>query len=118
MSQRLIDKVLNATPEERSRIFVSLTDDEKLMMAQMLDAELKNPWARWENDPVGFVEDGLKETLWSKQKEILTSIVHNKRTVVPACHARANLTRSQSGCLVDFRPPTGNRHCYHYRHDP
>jgi hypothetical protein len=37
----------------------------------ILDAEITNPWARYENDPVGFVEQGLGETLWSKQREIL-----------------------------------------------
>jgi len=107
MSQRLIDKVLSATPEERSRIFVSLTDDEKLMMAHMLDAELKNPWARWENDPVGFVEEGLKETLWSKQREILSSIVHNKRTVVPACHApgKSHLAARAVAWWISVHPP-------------
>jgi len=46
-----------------------------------------NPWEQYANDPIGFVEHGLGETLWSKQREILASVRDNKRTAVPACHA-------------------------------
>jgi len=107
MTQRLVDRVLNATPEERSKIFVSLTEDEKILLAQMLDAEIKNPWARWEHDPVGFVEQGLGETLWSKQKEILQSVIHNKRTVVPACHApgKSHLAARAVAWWISVHPP-------------
>jgi hypothetical protein len=52
----------------------------------MLDAELDNPYARFQTDPVGFIELGLQETIWSKQREIARSVVENQRTVVPACH--------------------------------
>ena len=87
MAERLIDRVLNATPEERTMIYSMLTPEEKHALAVMLDAELENPWAKYEQDPVAFVEEGLGETLWSKQKEILRSVMVNKRTVIPACHA-------------------------------
>lgn len=103
MAERLVDLVLNATPEERTKIYLSLTPEEKHALAVILDAEIENPWARWEHDPIGFVQEGLGETLWSKQREILTSIAENKRTVVPACHAPASLTFRQERLLGGFQ---------------
>ena len=87
MNERLVDKVLGASIQERNEIYLSLTQDEKYALGVILDAEIKNPWARYEHDPIGFVQEGLGEVLWSKQREILQSLVDNKRTVVPACHA-------------------------------
>jgi hypothetical protein len=41
-------------------------------------------YALWQDTPSGFVEDVLGEAIWSKQREVLDSVVHNKRTAVPA----------------------------------
>ncbi len=87
MSERLLDKFLESDSIKQAELLAMLTPEERHALSVMLDAELENPWARWQSDPVGFVEDGLGETLWSKQKEILNSLLINKRTVVPACHA-------------------------------
>lgn len=107
MNERLVDRVLTATPEERAAIYFSLTDDEKYALGAILDAEIDNPWARWETDPVGFIEDGLGETLWSKQKEILQSLVENKRTTVPACHApgKSHLAARAVAWWMSVHPP-------------
>lgn len=107
MSQRLIDKVLEATLEERNEIYLSLTQDEKYALKVIIDAEIKNPWARYENDPIGFVEQGLGEVLWSKQKEILQSLMDNKRTVVPACHApgKSHLAARAITWWMSVHPP-------------
>lgn len=37
-------------------------------------------------DPVGWVRDKLGETLWSKQRDIATSVVTHKKTAVRSCH--------------------------------
>jgi hypothetical protein len=107
MGDRLVDLVLNATPEERAKIYLSLNDDEKYALSVILDAEITNPWARFENDPVGFVEEGLGETLWSKQREILESIRDNKRTTVPACHApgKSHLAARAVAWWISVHPP-------------
>lgn len=107
MSDRLVDLVLNATPEERNAIYLTLTPEEKHALAVILDAEINNPWARWEQDPVGFIENGLGETLWSKQREILNSIRDNKRTVVPACHApgKSHLAARAVAWWIASHPP-------------
>jgi hypothetical protein len=107
MGERLVDLVLNATPEERTKIYLSLNDDEKYALSIILDAEIDNPWARWENDPIGFIEDGLGESLWSKQRDILESIRDNKRTVVPACHApgKSHLAARAVAWWIAVHPP-------------
>jgi hypothetical protein len=42
--------------------------------------------AGWVNDPAGWARDVLGVHLWSKQREICDSLIHNKRTVVASCH--------------------------------
>ena len=83
---RLVDQILSADPQERAKLYSQMSNDERRLLSAMLDAEISNPFARYQLDPVGFIQDGLKETIWSKQQEIATSVVNNQRTVVPACH--------------------------------
>lgn len=87
MSTNLLGTLLTATPEQRALVFAGLSDAERRKLAEQLDYEAQNPWAKYADDPVGFVEEGLGETLWSKQKQVLESIRDNKRTAVPSCHA-------------------------------
>ena len=84
---RLVDKVLTATQEERYAIYSQLSPDDRATLNMLLAAEVDNPWARYEKDPVGFIQKGLGETLWSKQVEIANSVLQNQRTAVAACHA-------------------------------
>lgn len=42
--------------------------------------------AVWAEDPAKWAYDVLGVTLWSKQREIAESVVHNKKTVVASCH--------------------------------
>lgn len=87
MAQDLLSLILTATPDERQFVLSQLDAEKRLALKQILKNHKDNPWARFVTDPVSFVEEGLGETLWSKQKEILTSVRDNKRTAVPACHA-------------------------------
>jgi hypothetical protein len=84
---RLVDRVLEASSQERFAIYSSLSTEERNALSMLLEAEENNPWARFETDPVGFIQEGLGESLWSKQKEISDSVVANTRTAVAACHA-------------------------------
>lgn len=83
---RLVDRLINADPQERMQIYSQLQPDERLALDMLLDAEIDNPWGKWEKDPVGFIEEGLGEVLWSKQKEIANALIENQRVAVPACH--------------------------------
>lgn len=64
---------------------MSRTDKE---IARAVAQELRNQarQASWATDPVGWARDVLGVHMWSKQKEISSSVVDHKRTVVASCH--------------------------------
>lgn len=77
---------LQALPDEvRRGILAQLSEAERVTIGRQADTE--NPWAIYANDPVAFVTDGLQESVWSKQIEILESLRDHKRTAVPAGHS-------------------------------
>ena len=86
-SQDLIEFLRDAKPAQRKIWLATLTSKEKQTVLQVLEQLNANPWSQYANDPVGFIERGLGEQIWSKQREILESVRDNKRTAVPACHA-------------------------------
>lgn len=52
-----------------------------------LGTALPNPWIKYQHDPVGFVQEGLQEFLWSKQQEIFRAVDKYDRVVVKSCHS-------------------------------
>lgn len=40
----------------------------------------------WEKNPIGWTRSRLNEFLWSKQRRICRSVVHNRYTAVHSCH--------------------------------
>lgn len=84
---RLVAFLRDATPSRRREWLAGLSPDERAAVALMVERIAADPWSQYREDPIGFVERGLCETLWSKQREILLSVRDNKRTAVPACHA-------------------------------
>lgn len=107
MSDRLIDEIISATLEERLQIYTTLSPAEKVHIDLVLASEMENPWALYADDPVGFVEKGIKEVLWTKQREILESLRVNKRTAVPACHApgKSHLAALAVAWWISVHPP-------------
>jgi len=103
----IVDRLLQAEPDERLAIYTSLTPDEKLVVGRILDAEVSNPWIRYDGDPIGFITDGLGETLWSRQRDIAQSVIDNQRTAVPACHApgKSHLSARIVAWWVAVHPP-------------
>jgi hypothetical protein len=55
-------------------------------LSQLKQAKARNPYQRWFNDPVGFVEQHLLGFLWSKQKEIARKLAAHRRVAVKSCH--------------------------------
>lgn len=43
-------------------------------------------FARWADDPNGFMTEGLHERPWSKQREIADSVLAHRKTAVQSCH--------------------------------
>lgn len=107
MAERLVDSYIALTQEEKNFIYENASEEIRATIRLLLSSETNNKWARFESDPVGFIEDGLGETLWSKQKEILESLMNNKRTVVPACHApgKSHLAARAIAWWISVHPP-------------
>ena len=71
-------------------------------------SELANPpEARYRRDPVGWATERAGLELWSKQKEILTSIVDHRNTAVKSCHsAGKSFISAVATCWwLDAHPP-------------
>lgn len=87
MTTSAVDRLLLLPPHKRRATIAKLGQEERFALITMIDQRKSNPWTQYKDDPVGFVEKGLGETIWSKQVEILESLRDNKRTTVSACHA-------------------------------
>lgn len=72
-------------PEVRRGFWRSLTLPERTAVLDAAAAQGGTPFAIWVDDPVGFVEDVLGETLWSKPREILAAIPRHGAVAVPSC---------------------------------
>ena len=53
--------------------------------AELVGLEQELNRRRYLEDPSVWIEEKLGEEVWSKQREILQSVVHNRRTAVPSC---------------------------------
>ena len=53
----------------------------------VIDLQGRSKSVEYRNDPVRWAQDVLGVTLWSKQKEILESLVANKKTAVKSSHS-------------------------------
>lgn len=84
---RLVDRILSMDMDARLDVYKGLSNEERAALDILLEAEIDNPWAQYEGDPVRFIREGLGETLWSKQLEICQSVLDHQRTAVAACHA-------------------------------
>jgi hypothetical protein len=82
-----IDRLLLLDADARRAVMTRLSQPERLTLLGAIEFRRSNPWLKYQGDPVGFVQQGLGETIWSKQVEILNSLRDNKRTTVSACHA-------------------------------
>ena len=80
-----LENLLKLPYEERKSVIAQLSFKERLALQKFVSEV--SPYTKYQENPVGFVQEALHETLWSKQKEILESVRDNKRTAVPACHA-------------------------------
>jgi hypothetical protein len=68
---------------------------------------LRERTALYARNPVGWVQERLKQVVWSKQREIMLSIRDNRRTAVRSCHG---VGKSHTASLVaawwlDTHPP-------------
>lgn len=83
----LLDGLLSYAPVDRREFYRALPPNDLAVLAGVCRRELGTPYGLWQDDPVGFVQDVLGDTTWSRQEEVLESVRDNGRTAVPATHS-------------------------------
>jgi hypothetical protein len=81
----MLDDLMAVGPEIRAEFIYGLSEAELCQVLIAADRELGTPFGLWADDPVGFVETVLGETLWSIPAQILRALAANKRVAVPSC---------------------------------
>jgi hypothetical protein len=83
-------------------------------LKQQIRAELErrrrsvtSRFSRWQDDPVGFVEDCLLGYIWSKQREILQALQAHRRVAVQSCHdvGKTRIGGIAGSWWLSCRPP-------------
>lgn len=75
---------MDAPVDARRDVFAELTVQEWAVLLAESEHEFGTAYGLFQADPVGFVEVVLGETLWSKQREMLTALLTHRRVAVPA----------------------------------
>lgn len=82
----LLSELMSVGPDIRRGFLASIGDDAEMQQVLIAaDRELGTPYGIWRDDPVGFIEDVLQETIWSVPKQIMRAVASNKRVAVPSC---------------------------------
>lgn len=71
-------------PYVRRVFYRDLTSRDMAAVLRVAFTETGTPYGLWVDDPVGFVEDVIGESTWSKQREVLSAIPGHTYTAVPS----------------------------------
>lgn len=83
-AERLLADLLAVDPGTRRLFIADAQLDEMTHLLRASQDILGTPYGLWADDPVGFVEVVLGETMWSKQREVMAALPGHKRIAVPA----------------------------------
>lgn len=101
-AKRMFDDLMSFEPTVRRGFVNGLSVRDLQALLTVAQKEGGTPYCLYVDDPVGFTEDVLGETTWSKQREVLEALTTSKQVVVPSAFgtgkthlaARAALWRS------------------------
>lgn len=85
LAKRMFADLMVLPPEMRRGFFKGESRDAQRELLRVAQVEAGTPLAMYVDDPVGFIEDVLDETLWSKSKEVVGSVAQHRVTAVPSC---------------------------------
>jgi hypothetical protein len=86
-SARLFHDLMLMAPPQRRGLLAELGPGDLEQVLAVAALEGGTPYALWRDDPVGFVTDVLRESTWSKPRQILATIPGVNRVAVPSCYA-------------------------------
>lgn len=81
---RLFADLMALPPDVRRAFLRELDVGARARVLAVAAQQGGTPYCLWADDPVGFVEDVLGETLWSRQREILAALTDHRRIAVPS----------------------------------
>lgn len=87
IARGLFHDLMATEPAIRRGFFKGLPASDQREVLRVALVEGGTPLAIYRDDPVGFIEDVLDETLWSKSREVAESVGRNQITAVPSCFA-------------------------------
>ena len=63
--------------------------------------------ARWMGDPAGWVDQRIRQFIWSKQQTIMEAVRDHRRTAVRSCHGvgKSHIAASVAAWWLDTHPP-------------
>lgn len=107
---RFFDDIMVLDPDVRRGLYRQIMGDPTFngLVLAYSKRTMGTEYGLWQDDPVGFVEDVLHETTWSKQRDVLDSIGVHKRTAVPSafgtgkCSASLDILTLADGRRVTF----------------
>lgn len=78
--------LMEAPRVQRRRLLHSLTDRDRNFVLLEVQREVGTLYGLWHDDPVGFVQDVLGETVWTRQAMILDAMAQEavERAIIPA----------------------------------
>lgn len=85
IAKQMFGDLMAIEPEIRRQFFKGLTAIEQEQVLRVAMGEAGTPLGLYVDDPVGFIEDVLDETLWSKSREVVSSVPRHAVTAVPSC---------------------------------
>lgn len=102
--KRLLDQVDELARAGDVRRLRKIRDQLKLAAAA---ASARKHAGRWRTDPVGWVPARLGQVVWSKQAEIMRSVVDHRRTAVRSCHGvgKSHIASLTACWWLDVHPP-------------
>lgn len=86
-ARRLLDDLIGAPLEARRGFMRTLTPADWVQVLHISTREEGTPYLLWRDDPVGFVQNVLRENTWSRPREILSTIPKIQKVAVPSCYA-------------------------------
>jgi hypothetical protein len=99
LAKRLFDDLMAVEPALRREVMHGFDDADRRELLRTAEREGGTPYCLYVDDPVGFVEDMLGESTWSKQRAVLTALTQAKRVAVPSAFGTGKTHLAARGAL-------------------
>lgn len=83
-ASRVLSELMGLSPAVRDELLEGTTEQEWMQLLMASQRDLGSPYGLWHDAPSSFCRWVLDETIWSKQREAIDSLVDHKSVVVPA----------------------------------